>query len=453
MLSEGFQNDLLRPILKSIFTNVYPLEDLLELNSDRAPKEPSHWVHIQSALELELQRIRHARQLIQAFTESDLWLDSIQGMQSVDSDWINDRLNQLTQSRESALSLLQLGQISTAHQQLEKSLKALTANLSSRLEQEKRRALEMQGRWKALLSQSGTPYAEPQENLAEALDQLQISKIEPEIVQLILEARRIQQTYVDWSSEWEQLPMIPEATYKNSLGMLFVPVGEMLVSVWETRVMDYYHFVSESGFDSNRSWREEAKLSTPAHPVATLTRYDAIKFCEWLTEKERALKRIPDDAFYTLPTDQEWSELAGLEKELGETPAERHFNSPEDLPWNGIPEDFSNQGNYFTPSSANLSNQFFGTSDRYHRTAPVGQFQPNEFGLYDVGGNVMEWVTTDYNPLPEPYRKPQYTLRGGGWRTLHPEQMQTGYRVHAPSGLVESGFRCVLKNRPIQADE
>ena len=133
---------------------------------------------------------------------------------------------------------------------------------------------------------------------------------------------------------------------------------------------------------------------------------------------------------------------------MGDWPEERHFNAPDRLPWEGNPNDFSHQGNYYTVSSADASNQFFGKKDRFHRTAPVGQFKPNMHGLYDVGGNVMEWVSSEYRPKPLPARKKQFTLRGGGWRSLHPDQMRIGHRVNPPAGLLESGFRCLIRNWP-----
>ena len=189
-------------------------------------------------------------------------------------------------------------------------------------------------------------------------------------------------------------------------------------------------------------------MSTPSHPVSTITRYGATKFCEWLTEKEHAMGQLPREAHYDLPTDTEWSRLAGLSHEVGDWPEERHFNAPDRLPWEGNPNDFSHHGNYYTVSSADASNQFFGKKDRFHRTAPVGQFKPNMHGLYDVGGNVMEWVSSEYRPLPTPARNKQFTLRGGGWRSLHPDQMRIGHRVNPPAGLLESGFRCVIRNWP-----
>ena len=69
---------------------------------------------------------------------------------------------------------------------------------------------------------------------------------------------------------------------------------------------------------------------------------------------------------------------------------------------------------------------FFKASDGYVHIAPVGQFQPNAFGLYDMLGNVAEWCNdwfdADYykqSPVNDPPGPPRTVLRvnrGGNWR-------------------------------------
>ena len=70
-------------------------------------------------------------------------------------------------------------------------------------------------------------------------------------------------------------------------------------------------------------------------------------------------------------------------------------------------------------------------NDGYIYTAPVGSFQPNAYGLYDMLGNVFEWVQDcshpDYRGAPADGSAwmtngdcTQHNLRGGSWFTAPP---------------------------------
>ena len=61
----------------------------------------------------------------------------------------------------------------------------------------------------------------------------------------------------------------------------------------------------------------------PDHPVVNVSRDDAKAFCEWLTTRERKAERISQSHVYRLPTDLEWSLMAGLQEEEGISPSWR----------------------------------------------------------------------------------------------------------------------------------
>src|SRR5262245_40073528 len=113
------------------------------------------------------------------------------------------------------------------------------------------------------------------------------------------------------------------AAFENSLGMKFVPVPihgakdkskTVLFSVWETRVKDYRAY-AKANPKVDDAWQPE-DLKTEDHPVFSVSALDAAAFCKWLTEKERAAKKIGPKDVYRLPTDHEWSCAAGIgEKE------------------------------------------------------------------------------------------------------------------------------------------
>ena len=448
LFREGFQVDGLRDHVERLFA-FSEFYDLLQPSNHPATTESAHTLQrIRRDLESQRRRILLGQRVVAAYGQCLDWQKSIEETPLDRGKVVTAWKQEVVRALKRCLASLDLGQLQQAFQDLDAVLETLRSDAVALLNAKLQQAQESRSHWKGLLEASGVPYAETPENLSLSLKLIDGNKneFESQLLVSINEVQRIREQYDRWSAEWKMLPVAPVPAFQNSLGMLFVPVGDMKVSIWETRLVDFFHFVEESGFDANRSWREEAVHGTPAHPVATVTRYDAAKFCEWLTEKERASGLIPAHALYCLPTDLEWSRLAGLENETGDWPMDRHLNAPGLLPWEGDPEDYSNHGNYFTPPTANESNGFFGVKDRFHRTAPVGQFLPNRFGLYDVGGNVMEWVSTEHRYRSGNWPTPFYTIRGGGWRHLNPERMRIGYRINAPAGLIESGFRCVLKN-------
>lgn len=85
-----------------------------------------------------------------------------------------------------------------------------------------------------------------------------------------------------------------------------------------------------------------------------------------------------------------------------------------------------------------LSPQSAKCSDGYFHTAPVGSFLPNQNGLFDMHGNVWEWMEdeyhADYNGAPVDgsawtAHKPrqQHTIRGGSWHSI-PERARAAQR-------------------------
>jgi serine/threonine protein kinase/formylglycine-generating enzyme required for sulfatase activity len=272
------------------------------------------------------------------------------------------------------------------------------------------------------------------------------------------------------------------APFSNSLGMKFVPAGTpgVLFSVWETRVKDFEAFVEDTGYDAisnssngapaytlektadgkggewapkGGSWRDPRFPSkqTGEHPVVCVSYLDAEAFCAWLTKKDRAAGKIPATASYRLPTDAEWSRACGSGK----------------YPWGESYPPKSSAGNYsgkeamvgvyegFTNPLAET-----GYRDSAARTAAVGMFEENRFGLCDMGGNVQEWCSTwyeasmnDADVLKEfPELKDDgggqslRVLRGASWDNGTEAILRSSCRyLEVPRYRVgDYGFRCVL---------
>ena len=224
-------------------------------------------------------------------------------------------------------------------------------------------------------------------------------------------------------------PNLP-AAFENSLRMKFVPVPntKVLFSIWDTRVKDYDEFVKATAHE----FESPPFLQGPTHPVANVSWKDAKAFCEWLTEKERHSGALRADQEYRLPTDNEWSIAVQLTDEKGSSPMEKNGKIKDKYPWGSQWPPPAQSGNYGAALKV----------DDFPYTSPVGSFPANEFGLYDLGGNVWQWCEdwTDGQHLSR-------VLRGSTWVHIQPELILLSTRV---VGLPAtryggvSGFRCVL---------
>ena len=206
-------------------------------------------------------------------------------------------------------------------------------------------------------------------------------------------------------------PSNQPADFENGLGMKFVrvPGTTVLFSVWETRVHDFKAFMdANKGYDAGPGWEDPYFPQTPDHPVVFVSWEDAAKFCEWLTQKERAEGKIQPGQTYRLPTDAEWSQAAGLPREKGDSPEERDLKIKDTYPWKGgkwPPAAAGRVGNYAAALKVPSTEGGF--------TKPVGSFDANPFGIYDLGGNAWEWVDDWYEPAASRTSKRSCAGRAG----------------------------------------
>jgi serine/threonine protein kinase/formylglycine-generating enzyme required for sulfatase activity len=229
--------------------------------------------------------------------------------------------------------------------------------------------------------------------------------------------------------------------WQNSLGMGFVEISDELQAArWETRVQDYREFTQSTRYPIPEP---PQFVQGDNHPVVNIRREDAVAFCEWLTNRERLIGRIRENHYYRLPSDIEWSQLAGVDYEPGTTPRERASLGREGYPW----------GNELPPNDkvVNIAGQectgvlpqamlLEDYNDGFARTSPVGQFPPNDLGLHDLGGNVREWISDYYASGNTDYG----TTRGGSWEDYRPEHLRTGARRVVYDTGDGYGFRVML---------
>ena len=249
-----------------------------------------------------------------------------------------------------------------------------------------------------------------------------------------------------WGKEWT-----------NSLGMVFLPTGDIMLCKWETRRHDYDTFVKATGRAVTHvpDFAQDGK-----HPVVGVNRDDAEEFCRWLTHRDRAAGLLPEGYIYRLPTDLEWSRAAGRRREKGSSPKERDRKLVGAYPWGFQWPPPANSGNFADdhvdeksdhPSLrfifADSEGRIEGYKDDFPFTAPVGSFPPDKKSdgqqFHDLAGNVWEWVSDDYS-TDAIYG----TLRGGSWESSEREELWNTYRYALPydfpPGEWENGFRCAL---------
>jgi serine/threonine protein kinase/formylglycine-generating enzyme required for sulfatase activity len=239
----------------------------------------------------------------------------------------------------------------------------------------------------------------------------------------------------------------PSKGYTNTLGMKFVPVPglKVMFCIHETRRQDYAAFAKEATGVSE-SWKNMKIEDIPCgdqddHPVVGVSWEDAVKFCQWLSAKEGMT--------YRLPTDAEWSDAVGLRglENPDYIPERKHAKVEDIYPWEGSypPKTTDQAGNYADMlwHREFLRRPYISNyRDGYVTTAPVMSFKPNLYGLYDMGGNVWEWVEDLWT---KEKGQTDGVLRGGAFdREAVLSSFRYRYRQQWVPSLYAVGFRVVM---------
>lgn len=248
-------------------------------------------------------------------------------------------------------------------------------------------------------------------------------------------------------------------------------------------------------------WRKDLAFNDPIaesyyshpsfylYPVVGITWHQANEYCTWRTEAvNESLLEDDEEAVlypsYRLPTEAEWEYAA------------RGLQESEIYAWEG--KSLRNHKGMFRANFKHGRGDYAGwrgqgkrMSDRFMITAPVQAFWPNDFGLYNMSGNVSEWTqdtyrvlayedVEDFNPYrrkgkteirpdqwlddvsykqkesllfnPDPYASEDNdaydnvkVVRGGSWKDIA-YYLSPGVRrqFHADSSSNSIGFRCAM---------
>lgn len=240
------------------------------------------------------------------------------------------------------------------------------------------------------------------------------------------------------------------ANYVNSLGsqMLFVPSGEFTMGSeapdagpnerppTKVTLSKFYisrHLVTNAEYEQfdPSHVRKRASGAGDRHPVVYVSSLEAIKFCQWLSARERKKYRLPREA--------EW-EYAARGTDGRRFPWGNHEHR-------GDLANFADRNTVFAWSDRDID-------DGYPESSPVGAFPfgASPFGVEDMAGNVWEWCVDYFEPYrgiakvnPHgPTAGAKRVLRGGSWKSRFNSLRATTRSSNVPNySCNDLGFRIV----------
>ncbi|MBB5037909.1 bifunctional serine/threonine-protein kinase/formylglycine-generating enzyme family protein [Prosthecobacter dejongeii] len=227
--------------------------------------------------------------------------------------------------------------------------------------------------------------------------------------------------------------------WENSLDIKMVPMGRSMLATIETRRKDFAEFARSTNLPPVEGRILDADLDLP---VTHVTRAEAEQFCRWLTDRERGKGLLEPDQEYRLPTDDEWSMAAYLPREVGATPADRSNRIEGIYPWGFTPSPTVKVANLQDKSADPTGKKsVLGYDDGAAGLAPVGSLRADSRGLFDLSGNVWEWVADPWDTTSA-----EGVARGAAFTTSERQQLLASYRrkLSPASREADVGFRILL---------
>jgi formylglycine-generating enzyme required for sulfatase activity len=200
---------------------------------------------------------------------------------------------------------------------------------------------------------------------------------------------------VDWEELKKQLPPNTPKPPEESLQPSSLVFSYAQKGTPKTNLGNWWTF------KKNANWRQPYGEGSSIegkgnHPVVHISWYDAIAYAKWVG------KRLPTEAEF------EYAMRGGLENKM--------------YPW----------GNTKTKDSNKLANHLQGefpytntVDDGFERTAPVKSFPSNNYGLYDMAGNVWEWTNDWYSA------KYYHELQRTGETAINPQGPSQSFEVYS----------------------
>ncbi len=200
-----------------------------------------------------------------------------------------------------------------------------------------------------------------------------------------------------------------------------VSVGRFAMGQYEVTFAEYDKFAEATG----RKKPSDNGYGRGNRPVLNVSWHDATAYAEWLSEQTGQT--------YRLPTEAEWEYAARAGTETARY-------------WGNDPDKACGYANVHDNTSKKVNNfpwTHHNCTDGYAQTAPVGQFKPNKFGLYDMLGNLWEWTCSQYESKysgkeqrceKNVNENNRLSLRGGSWINFTAGVRTAGRSSGRPTG-------------------
>lgn len=217
------------------------------------------------------------------------------------------------------------------------------------------------------------------------------------------------------------------------------------------------HEVSNSHFRQFAAGHESGEyqgntLDKDEQPVVNVSWREAALYLNWLStqegltpfynvERDGSISVNTTSLGYRFPTEAEWSWVS---RTIGKEPDLLLY------PWGDHYPPRNRHGNYADRAAQHVVGRIiYNYNDNFIVSAPVGSFDPNDRGIYDLGGNAAEWVH-DFYEIPTinstvdelgPLSGEYHVIRGSSWMHGKITELRLSFRDYGTDGREDVGFR------------
>ena len=174
------------------------------------------------------------------------------------------------------------------------------------------------------------------------------------------------------------------------------------IGKYEVTFDEYDAFCSATG----KSKPNDQGWGRGSRPVINVTWWDAIDYCNWLSEKEKLPKAYDSNGNLL---DKDGRVTTDITKVLG-------YRLPTEAEWEFAARGGNKSRGYQYAGSSTVGDVAWYDSNSGGKTQEVGKKAPNELGIYDMSGNVWEWCSDWYGNYSSSAQTNPYNSTAGSYR-------------------------------------